>query len=83
MKLELEKIIDTDKFLEMSLSTQCLYIHLSIRADKFGIVENYRTLMRMIGISESELELLILKGYAKIKDNKVYLMNGVSNNERQ
>lgn len=79
---DLFEITNTDDFLDINLYTQAVYFHLAIRADEFGIVENYKTLMRMIEISEGELELLLLKEYAKIKDKKVYLMNGVNENER-
>lgn len=33
-----KKIIDSDVFLDMPLSTQALYFHLSLRADIFGTV---------------------------------------------
>lgn len=35
------KIVDSDLFLEMPLSSQCLYFHLSIRADDDGFVINF------------------------------------------
>ena len=72
---DLFEITNTDDFLDINIYIQVVYFYLAIRADEFGIVENYKTLMRMIGISEGELELLILKEYTKIKDKKVYLMN--------
>jgi len=34
------ELIDTDKFLEMPLSTQCLYCHLGMKADDDGFVAN-------------------------------------------
>ena len=33
-------IIDSDAFLDMSLSTQALYFHLNMRADDDGFVNN-------------------------------------------
>ena len=34
------KIVDSDAFLEMPLSTQCLYFHLNMRADDDGFIGN-------------------------------------------
>ena len=34
------KIVDSDLFLDMPLSSQCLYFHLSMRADDDGFVNN-------------------------------------------
>ena len=34
------KIVDTDAFLDMPLSTQCLYFHLNMRADDDGFIGN-------------------------------------------
>lgn len=51
-------IIDSDAFLDMPLSTQALYFHLSMRADDDGFINNPKKIMRMIGASEDELRVL-------------------------
>lgn len=56
-------IIDSDVFLDMPLSTQALYFHLSMRADDDGFINNPKKIMRMIGASQNELEILLAKRY--------------------
>lgn len=56
-------IIDSDAFLDMSLSTQALYFHLSMRADDDGFVNNPKKIQRMIGAGDDELKMLILKKF--------------------
>lgn len=57
------KIVDTDAFLDMPLSTQCLYFHLNMRADDDGFIGNAKRIMKIIGASEDDLKLLILKSF--------------------
>ena len=54
-------IIDSDAFLDMPLTTQALYFHLSMRADDEGFLNNPKKIMRMIGASEDEFRLLVAK----------------------
>ena len=56
-------IIDSDTFLDMPLSTQALYFHLSMRADDEGFVNNPKKIARMIGASEDDAKLLITKQF--------------------
>ena len=56
-------IIDSDAFLDMPLSTQVLYFHLSMRADDEGFINNPKKIQRMIGASEDDLKLLIAKSF--------------------
>ena len=56
-------IIDSDAFLDMPLSTQALYFHLSMRADDEGFINNPKKVQRMIGASEDDLKLLIAKNF--------------------
>lgn len=56
-------IIDSDAFLEMPLTTQVLYFHLSMRADDEGFINNPKKIMRMIGVSDDDLKLLIAKSF--------------------
>ena len=56
-------IIDSDAFLDMPLSTQSLYFHLSMRADDDGFINNPKKIQRMIGASEDDLKLLIAKNF--------------------
>lgn len=56
-------IIDSDAFLDMPLSTQALYFHLSMRADDEGFINNAKKIAKMIGSTEDELKLLIAKRF--------------------
>ena len=56
-------IIDSDLFLDMPLTAQALYFHLSMRADDDGFINNPKKIQRMIGSSDDELKLLIAKQF--------------------
>lgn len=56
-------IIDSDAFLEMPLSAQALYFHLSMRADDEGFVNNPKKIQRMVGASDDDCKLLIVKRF--------------------
>ena len=56
-------IIDSDNFIDMPLSTQALYFHLSMRADDDGFVNNPKRIQRMIGCGDDDLKLLIVKSF--------------------
>ena len=56
-------IIDSDAFLEMPMQTQCLYFHLAMRADDDGFLNNPKKIQRMIGASEDDLKLLLIKKF--------------------
>lgn len=56
-------IIDSDAFLDMPLSTQTLYFHLSMRADDDGFINNPKKIQRMIGASDDDLKLLCVKNF--------------------
>ena len=56
-------IIDSDAFLDMPLSSQALYFHLSMRADDEGFINNPKKIQRMIGASDDDLKILIGKNF--------------------
>lgn len=73
-------IVDSDAFLDMPLSTQCLYFHLNMRADDDGFINNPKRVQRMIGCSDDDMKILIAKqfiflfssGVVVIKDWKIH-----------
>jgi len=67
-------IIDSDAFLDMSLSTQALYFHLSMRADDEGFVNNPKKIMRMIGASDDELKILVAKNFILVFESGVIVI---------
>ena len=68
------KIVDSDAFLDMPLSTQCLYFHLNMRADDDGFVGNAKRIMRMIGASEDDLKILLAKRFLILFEDNVVVI---------
>lgn len=56
-------VVDTDEFLEMPPSTQCLYFHLGMHGDDDGFVSSPRKIIRAIGCEEKDLETLEKCGF--------------------
>ena len=56
-------IIDSDAFLDMPPTTQLLYFHLAMRADDDGFVNKPKSVMRMIGATQGDAELLVNKKF--------------------
>ena len=56
-------IIDSDAFIDMPLSTQALYFHLSMRADDDGFINNPKKIQRMIGASDDDYKVLVSKNF--------------------
>ncbi len=69
-----QKIIDSDAFLDMPLSTQALYFHLNMRADDDGFVNNARKIQRMIGATDDDLRVLIVKRFVLAFANGVIVI---------
>lgn len=67
-------IIDSDAFLEMPLSTQCLYFHLNMRADDDGFVNNPKRIQRMIGASDDDLKLLVMKSFVLMFESGIIVI---------
>ena len=67
-------IIDSDAFIDMPLSTQALYFHLSMRADDEGFINNPKKIQRMIGGSDDDLKLLIAKRFILPFDSGVVVI---------
>lgn len=67
-------IIDSDAFIDMPLSTQALYFHLSMRADDDGFINKPKNIMRMIGASEDDFKLLCVKRFIIAFDSGVIVI---------
>ena len=68
------KIVDSDAFLDMPLSTQALYFHLGMRADNDGFVNNPRRIARLIGACDDDLNILLSKRFILVFDNGVVVI---------
>lgn len=58
-----KSVIDTDAFMEMPATAQCLYFHLLLRADDEGFLRNAKLIMRMTGAKNDDMNILISKQY--------------------
>ena len=56
-------VIDTDKFLDMPVSSQLLYFHLGMRADDDGFVSSPKRIARTTNCGDDDLRILATKGY--------------------
>ena len=56
-------IVTSDAFLDMPLSARCLYFTLGVLADDDGFVNNPKSIMRQVGASTDDLNLLICSLY--------------------
>lgn len=58
-----KSVVDSDAFLDMPQSTQCLYFHLGMRADDDGFVNSPKKIQRITGASDDDLRLLAAKRF--------------------
>lgn len=56
-------IIDSDAFIDMPITARLLYYDLAMRADDDGFVNSPKKIMRMIGASQDDLSILILRKF--------------------
>ena len=56
-------IVTSDAFLDMPLSARCLYFTLGMFADDDGFVNNPKSIMRQVGASTDDLNLLLAKRF--------------------
>ena len=67
-------IVDGDTFLDMPLSAQALYFHLSLRADDDGFINNAKRVCALIGASIDDYKLLIVKQFLIVFDSGVVVI---------
>lgn len=75
-----KKIVDTDLFLDMPMSSRYLYYELNWRADDDGFVASPKKITKMIGCSDNDLGMLVMKhfiipfesGICVIKDWRIH-----------
>lgn len=66
-------IVASDAFLDMPISTQALYFHLGMYADDDGFV-NPKKIMRLIGVSDDDLKVLLTKRFVLKFDSGVIVI---------
>ena len=67
-------VIDTDKFLDMPVSTQALYFHFGMRADDDGLVSSPKKIAKIANCTNDDLRILISKGYVIPFDSGVIVI---------
>lgn len=67
-------IIDSDAFLDMPLSTQALYFHLSMRADDEGFINNPKRIQKIVGCGDDDLRLLVAKKFVILFESGVIVI---------
>lgn len=68
------KIVDSDAFLDMPLSAQCLYFHLTMRADDDGFIGNAKRIMRTVGCHEDDMKILIAKRFVLVFEDGIIVI---------
>lgn len=69
-----KRMIESDAFLEMPLSSRCLYFHLCLMADDEGFIDNVTTVIRIVGASHDDFKLLLTKRFILQVDSSVYVV---------
>jgi hypothetical protein len=67
-------IIDSDAFIDMPVTARLLYYDLAMRADDDGFVNSPKKIMRMIGASQDDLSILILRKFIIPFENGVVVI---------
>lgn len=70
-----QSVIDSDMFLEMPATSQCLYFHLAMRADDDGFINKPKSIMRMVGAKDDDMNVLISKGFIKPFESGVVVVS--------
>ena len=69
-----QKITESDAFLAMPLSAQAYYFHLCMNADDDGFVKNPKMLAKLVGASEDDFKLLVMKSFVIMYDTGVIVI---------
>lgn len=68
------KIVESDDFLDLDLSTQALYFHLCLNADDEGFIGKPKTIVRMIGGNLNDLQALIKNKFILLFESGVVVI---------
>ena len=67
-------VVETDKFLNMPLTSQALYFHLGMEADDDGFIASPKKVQRAVGCTEGDLKHLASCGYIIPFENGVIVI---------
>lgn len=66
-------IVRSDAFLDLPVSSRELYFQLGMDTDDRGYISNARSIIRLIGANQGDLEPLIQKGFLMIRGETLML----------
>ena len=69
-----KRITESDAFLEMPSSAQNLYFHLNMEADDDGFVNAPKKIMNIVGASEDDMRLLIMRKFILVFESGVIVI---------
>lgn len=58
-----KKVIDTDAFMDLPMTAQCLYMHFMMQADDDGFLCNAKRVMRSVGGRQEDIDALVKSGF--------------------
>ena len=67
-------IVLSDEFLDMPLSTRCLYFTLGMLADDDGFINKPNTILRMCGASVDDMNILLMKKFILQFENGIIVI---------
>lgn len=67
-------IIDSDSFLDMPISARLLYYDLAMRADDDGFINSPKKIMKFIGATNDDMNILIMRKFIIPFDNGVVVI---------
>lgn len=74
-------VVLSDRFLRLSINARLLYFTLGVEAREKGILINARTITKLIGCSELDLNELVTNGYLReIEDGHFRIVHWYENN---
>ena len=67
-------IVDSDAFLEMPISARLLYYDLAMRADDDGFINSPKKIMKFIGATNDDMNILIMRKFIIPFDNGIVVI---------
>ena len=69
-----KSIVTSDAFLDMPMSSRCLYFTLGMLADDDGFVNNPKSIMRQVGATNDDMQVLLAKKFIIIFESGVIVI---------
>ena len=69
-----KELIDCDLFIDLPIPSQCLYFHLSMRADDEGFIGNVKGILRLVGFKDEDLRPLVERKFIIVFENGVIVI---------